>query len=1180
MEHLGSNDGGDREAGHVDRLSALPRPTTPVGVRERLLEMLRRDLAGPYPEHDPDIAREVLAGESPSNWYLTGFLGPRRGAAAPAAPAQAAEDQSELRLEAQRGSEGMEEGAAGRGVPADEGANERPPSRSFEPSSLGLTVLLPRDTREIEARITWGDYVTEPPLPEAVFLPAKREAAAAAGERPQEPLKKSLSWRRIPREERVTIDLGAGAAGKVQTIELWNSSAPQMPGGCLQLVVSCRPTQTSGIDDVRRDLLAVSVFLVNARAEAVPRFREIAYCFQARLELSGAQGFAPRDDRASYDATDFDARLADLHYRDVASYAVGHNTSGDWAAPGAEGRVTTVFTNPIPVQEVEKLGADIPLPGLVLDMATLAEAAAAPAALDAALAVLPTAYAAWAAGQAATVPALDGARRREVAQECLTNVETARRRIAGGIGHLLADPVSREAFAIMNRVMARANRQRGSTLNGKPPAEQRAPGWRLFQLAFVLLNLEGLASPTHPDRPVVDLLFFPTGGGKTEAYLGLAAFAIARRRLANPGLAGAGLSVVMRYTLRLLTLDQLQRAAGLVCALELERANKGRLGTWPIEIGLWVGGGATPNSLGSSKNNKEGTAVRWLQDHKKGGPAPAPLKNCPWCGEELRPDSFQIRPHLSAPQRLDIRCYGVDCPFSGEQRLPIIVVDDEIYRRLPAFMIATVDKFAGVPWEGRAGAFFGHVEREDDTGFYGADEPRAGRPMVAALRPIDLIIQDELHLISGPLGTIAGLYETAFDLLASRTINGERRGPKIVASTATVRRAETQIRNLFGRDRTAIFPPPGVGRDDSFFATIDRETPSRLYVGVASPGRGPKLVFLRTLQTLLAGAQALSTGAKDDPADPYLTALCYFNALRELGGARRIIDDEVRTHLTTYGADRVRREPEGQPFADRILREIQELTSRYSTDKVSEARRRLGLPVRDRNAVDVAMATNMISVGLDIGRLGLMMVQGQPKTAAEYIQATSRVGREAAKPGLVVTLLNIHKPRDRTHYEQFRAFHMSFYRAVEATSVTPFAERALDRALAATLVAAARHVEPDLTPRTSADHIAANSHAYEAVKAIVTEKMRVAGQEAAAVDRCLLRLDALREAWIEIADQQTRGGDDFVYAKSEPVHRLLQDPLEPIGGNRAWFKAGRSMRDTEPVSLLKLRSPDGSDFAQ
>lgn len=260
------------------------------------------------------------------------------------------------------------------------------------------------------------------------------------------------------------------------------------------------------------------------------------------------------------------------------------------------------------------------------------------------------------------------------------------------------------------------------------------------------------------------------------------------------------------------------------------------------------------------------------------------------------------------------------------------------------------------------------------------------------------------------------------------------------------------------------------------------------------------------------------------------------------------------------------------------MREVQELTSRYSTDQVSEARTRLGYAALEKNAVDVALATNMISVGLDIGRLGLMVVQGQPKTAAEYIQATSRVGREADKPGLVVTLLNIHKPRDRTHYEQFRAFHMSFYRAVEATSVTPFAPRALDRALAATLVAAARHFEPALTPEAAANAIADNSQAYAEVQTVVAAKMRIAGNDTDAIDRCLGRLDALRDAWIDIADRQTRHGDNFTYAKEDPVHRLLQDPFGQranMAANRAWFVAGRSMRDTEPVSLLKIRGPGG-----
>ena len=1164
------------DATNFDRLSALQKPTTPVEVRERLVEMLRRDLVGAHPDLDPDLAQEVLQGTSPSTWYLTGFLFPHRETPIEKRAGLVEEEQSELALENQRGTEGLGT-SAGQPTSPDQQDSEPPPRRSFEPSSIGLTVLLPQNATSLEARVTWGDYVTEPPLESALVNPEEREDANKEGRALNEPARSSLAWRRLPRERLISIPLKLGSS----EIIVPESAAPAYPGGALKLTVLVRPTHTAGIDGVQRSLLAVSVFLVNRRAEALRRYGDLAACFQARLQLNSDLGFEPKDDRASYDSDDLDQRLADLHYADVASYATGHNTSGDWEE-NEGGRVRTVFTNPIPQQTVEKLGFSREVPGVERGMEELARAALDAQTLTAVLEPLPLAYATWAADRAKEVGKLDGAKRQEVARQCLADIATAKERISQGIKRLVSDPVSLEAFAIMNRTMAQANRQRSATIKGGTPAEQKAPEWRLFQLAFILLNLEGLANPLHADRQTVDLLFFPTGGGKTEAYLGLAAFAIARRRLDNPGLKGAGLSVVMRYTLRLLTLDQLQRAAGLVCALELERINHKRLGTWPIEIGLWVGSGATPNTFGTSKDPGKNSAVKWVNEYRQGrGSAPVPIQKCPWCGHDLTRNSFKLQPNSQNPERLDIWCDNVACEFSSKFRLPVVAVDQEIYRRLPAFMIATVDKFANVPWVGDTGAFFGNVERADTSGFYGAAEPNSGTKISAPLPPIDLIIQDELHLISGPLGTVAGLYETAFDLLASRQVNDESRGPKIVASTATVRRAGAQIRSLFGRTSTAIFPPPGISRENSFFAEADTDTPSRLYIGVASPGRGPKLVFLRTLQTLLAGAKALSSGNTDDPADPYLTALCYFNALRELGGARRIVDDEVRAHLGSYGKSRQRRSPAGQVFSDRALREIQELTSRYTTDQVSVARTKLGKPSSDRDAVDVAMATNMISVGLDIGRLGLMLVQGQPKTAAEYIQASSRVGREADKPGLVVTLLNIHKPRDRTHYEQFRAFHQSFYRAVEATSVTPFSTRALDRALAATLVAGVRHYDTELTPDPAASKLKDQLKAFEAVVSAIRHKMGVVGCSREEIDRCIERLEHLKDCWIDAADIQTIGGGVFMYGREQPIRRLLQDPSSQqvnMPAERRLFVAGRSMRDTEPVVGLRLRAPNGMDF--
>jgi hypothetical protein len=489
---------------------------------------------------------------------------------------------------------------------------------------------------------------------------------------------------------------------------------------------------------------------------------------------------------------------------------------------------------------------------------------------------------------------------------------------------------------------------------------------------------------------------------------------------------------------------------------------------------------------------------------------------------------------------MEIRCASTACDFIGDRPLPVLTVDEAIYRRLPAFLIATIDKFASLPWVAETGAFFGHVDRFDaGVGFYGAAEPRLGRPLGNGwtLDPPDLIIQDELHLISG---TIAGLYEAAIDQLASRGTGDHRVRPKIVASTATVRRSEAQIVALFDRPKTCMFPPAGIDRTDSFFARTvpSSRDPARLYVGIAAQGRGPKLVFLRALTTLLSAAEAEfeaaeRAGIRPNPADPYMTALCYFNALRELGGARRIVEDEVRDRVQRYGTQRIRLEPKTAPFADRQIAEPMELTSRESTDKVAEAKQRLDASFGgNARTVDVALATNMISVGLDIVRLGLMLVLGQPKTAAEYIQTTSRVGRDLNRPGVIVTVLNVHKPRDRMHFEQFGSFHRSFYRAVEATSVTPWASRALDRALAAIVVATIRHIDTDMTPEQAVVEMRARPAPGARVRDLILARAPasaiVGGSQALSE-----QIDAILEDWTDTVDVQTAGGSSFRYGKAK-----------------------------------------------
>lgn len=1164
--------------------------TDSVEIRGRLVDLLRRDLIGPHPDFDKDLEREVLK-EKPSRWYVGGFIVPTYDGVAPTSTddEEVAEKAEDDLLASDTMDSSLDRDAD------DNESPDQPPRDRFLPSSIALTVMLPENVRTVSLRATWGDYKTEPPLPEALLIPEHSAEGEAKPVRPD-----TLHWVRIPGEAKLVVDVTRNQSG----IPLPGSSAPQRPGGGLEIAVHQRVLEQTTPEEAVERLRVVTIFLVNRRKRAKAPYTDIAYAFQARLELDCESGFAPRFDYSTYRSDDFDLRLGDLHYRDVCEYAVGRNTSGGWDGQiGEDGRpltVTKVWTDFLPAQDVERIAPNETIAGVEFGMDALASAAANSAdAIGAALSALPVLYSEWQRSQETLTTGL-ATRRREIAGTLIENIATARNRIERGIDLLKRDPIARDAFTLMNTAMAMANRQRESTLQKILPAAVAPPKWRPFQLAFILLNLVGMTETSDPEREIVDLLFFPTGGGKTEAYLGLAAYAIALRRLRGSGVLGAGVSVIMRYTLRLLTLDQLSRAAGLVCALELLRTKnaegKAKLGDWPIEIGLWVGGAASPNRLKPRNSSDKDAATTWLRRYQrkpKSERSPVPLKACPWCGTAFKPESFYLTPSRLAPQNLVLKCENAECEFTRDRPLPVLVVDEPIYRRLPAFLIATVDKFAALPWVGASGAFFGHVDRYDpDKGFFGAAEPGEGRPLGNGHRldPPDLIIQDELHLISGPLGTIAALYESAIDLLASRPTGEKRIRTKIVASTATVRRAETQIRALFDRDRTAIFPPPGTSRKDSFFAKTvpSSEEPARLYIGVASQGRGPKLLFLRAIQTLLSGAEAESVGLaqnEKEAADPYLTVLAYFNALRELGGARRIVEDEIRYHVASYGDKRQRVVPPGSPFANRAMRLPLELTSRVSTDDVALAKERLARAVirpdgaTDDESIDVALATNMISVGLDITRLGLMVVQGQPKTAAEYIQATSRVGRLSKKPGLVVTLLNLHKPRDRTHYEQFRAFHSSFYRAVEATSVTPFAPRALDRALAAIVVSAARHVDPDLSPSNAVRRLATHPDVRQSVINNLRERAETAGIDANTITRSLSRVDRLFDCWQQVADNQTATGGTFTYDGSAAQSRLLQYPLDlatqTLDPAHQEFVAARSMRDVEYAVFLKACDPFG-----
>jgi superfamily II DNA/RNA helicase len=270
---------------------------------------------------------------------------------------------------------------------------------------------------------------------------------------------------------------------------------------------------------------------------------------------------------------------------------------------------------------------------------------------------------------------------------------------------------------------------------------------------------------------------------------------------------------------------------------------------------------------------------------------------------------------------------------------------------------------------------------------------------------------------------------------------------------------------------------------------------------------------------------------------------------------------------------------------------VVELTSREPTNKVSEAKRRLALRFPKEGRVDVAIATNMISVGLDITRLGLMVVLGQPKTCAEYIQATSRVGRDTELPGLVVTLLNIHRPRDRSHFERFEVFHQSFYRTVEATSVTPFSPRALDRGLAATLVALSRLGHAPMTPARGAVEILHERNGLDFVVQTLADRASSHATLETAESEALRRnvrdrANDLFDTWSRIAHDYRENGTALQYNPSEVgaarplLHDFLDPELKTMHPRHKQFRANRSMRDVEPSVNLWLRTMDNVDIEQ
>ncbi|MFO0675877.1 MAG: DISARM system helicase DrmA [Polyangiaceae bacterium] len=1122
----------------------MSEPTSTAHVREHLIGALEADLIGPFLHRaDPKNAPPEILKLPPRRWYLTGFLAPAEG--------RETEDPTSEE-EAEAGDDETEEEAA-----AAEPSAKQP---KVFPASMGMSVLLPptAGSGSVEATVRFAEYTPEHPVGDDGKVSRKTQ------------------WRRV-RWEPVVVPVPLDAKALAKGLPVGGAVGIVLKG---KLEVVPRAKE-QGLPEGCR---ALSLFLVNERTPGDRGRLDAEYIFQVSLEVACATGFCPRPNRKDEKTLEWDDRVADLQFRNKFEWGVGHNVAVEVVATNEAKQASRLRTTWIPRVEVPRVVTH-KTDGITLEMDALGALTAST--VRGALEALPALYGTWIAEQRQRRDGIDSDERRGTQASLMNAADEAKRRIEAGIAALIEKRDVLEAFTMANRAIATYARRRSpeTYVEGKAP-----PTWRMFQLAFVVMNLASVENERDAFRENVELIFFPTGGGKTEAYLGLIAFTLVLRRLRGQSRPdkGLGVAVLLRYTLRLLTLDQLGRAATVLCALEtMRRQDPARLGDVRFAVGLWVGRSATANTM------KE--VARKITEYKnsssKSAPSPFPLTKCPWCRTGIEKDCFTVGPNRTNPTEVVVACLNPECDFSAARHpegIPVLFVDEQIYRELPSFVVGTVDKFAMMPWRGETGMLFGRAHARLGRAFFGPiDGPnskaaKGADPLPDGLRPPELIVQDELHLISGPLGTMVGLYETAIEALCTREDKGAFLKPKIVASTATVRRATEQVQALFNRP-ISLFPPPGIDEGETFFGTVDRTSPGRLYIGVAAPGRALKAILLRTYVDLLAGAAKVydeKANARTG-ADPYMTVAGYFNSLRELGGMRRLVEDEVRGRVLKI-EERVPEDSGPNPwFKNRtIQQEPVELTSRESTAKIATAKARLDAYFNTPDRVDVLLASNMISVGVDIDRLGVMVVAGQPKTTSEYIQASSRVGRDATRPGLVVTCFNVAKPRDRSHYERFGSYHESFYRFVEVQSLTPFSGPALDRGLAGVLVAMTRLLDRTMTPPHGAMDVGTRRDLTERVISALAKRAAeqpLHGIEDKALEQSRIsdtftrRAASLLDTWKALMAKARSGEGERVYSDFDlegSGRALLKLKKEGDSTDEDRFVAPMSMRDVEPSTHI------------
>lgn len=1064
-------------------------------ARDIIVDILKKDLVGPVRED------EILE-EAPMRYYVMGKLYPQKILDDDIDLAEA--DKNILSKDYMENSMGT----------FDESISQ---SNQRSPSSMGITCTV---KPEIEVIKVEGSYA---------FYDAIPDSENNSDNENQERKWKNTQWKRIKRGINQEIPLSL-KKGKIAEVKLDRNI-------CLQVYMHSYSSTDGKV---------ITVVLLNKNSvnmNASDSFKEESEkcAFQCEFKVKTcdiAAGFTEVN-HAEYLTRDSELLNLELQYNDVHCYAQGHGCSADWdldhVAPEWVGSSWFPSYNLLQMMPADYKDKK------VLSMNFLAYAD--PQSVTASLLNFMNSYEDWICKTEKEINLLK-VESQGIAKSNMMKCHAALDRIRHSIDLLCTDKAAMTAFQYANEAML-LQRIQFLKRDKKSPNKQINRDeitWYPFQLAFFLHEISSFIEPYGKERQIADLLWFPTGGGKTEAYLGISAFVIFLRRIRNRE--DDGVTVIMRYTLRLLTLQQFERASLMICACELLR-EKHHLGGSEISIGLWVGGSSTPNTLKDADD--------YLSGRDRGKTDPVQVKVCPWCGCGLEESSYKID---SQSGRMIISCKNEQCEFSNNKRkngLPVHLIDESIYSHTPSFVVATVDKFAQIPLNDKPASLFGISNGKN---------------------PPELIIQDELHLISGPLGTMTGIYEAAITMLCK---HNEGPGAKIIASTATIRNASHQILDLYGKNYTQ-FPPQGLTIKDSYFAveSTKEKKPARLYCGVMGVGVTNVTTLIRVCADLLYGSKVLEAlHYPDEVIDNYWTITGYFNSLRELGGANVLILDDVQSRFSYLAKTKFKDVAFNSviPCVDPAKKysNTEELTSRKKNSDLSNilqkrlTRKYSSNEDPSKSVYDFVLASNMISVGVDIGRLGSMFVVGQPKTNAEFIQATSRVGRE--NPGLVVTVYNPSRSRDRSHYEQFLKYHSAMYRYVEATSLTPFADRARDRGLHALFVSLCRYLIPGMLGNKDASKFDINNPSFKAevdsIKQKILDYVKIV--DPGEINAVSEELDEIEQKWNDLAKDQKLvykirlpEGKHKSRLVSTDIHELLKPDTEDDR-----FRTMNSMRNVD-----------------